>query len=87
MPERTYSKIELLNFTEHCRKNLRSLLAGPEDTLFAKRWVTDWRDYNMFEMQLYNMRHVQHHTGQLNLMLGKIDHSLPIWVSQTKVLL
>jgi hypothetical protein len=82
-PERTYTKKEMVNYIEHCREKLRKLLGNSE--FLNLRWITDWRDFSMFEMQLYNMRHVQHHTGQLNMMLGKIDHDLPIWVSQTKV--
>jgi hypothetical protein len=82
-PDRTYTKEEMLTYLAHCRDRCRKLLNDTD--FFNLRWVTDWRDYSMFEMQLYNMRHVQHHTGQLNLLLGEIDHGLPIWVSQTKV--
>jgi|SRR4030095_5009279 len=81
-PDRTYTKEEMLSYLAHCREQCRKLLG--KETFSKLRWVTDWRDYSMLEMQLYNMRHVQHHTGQLNMLLGKIDHGLPIWVSQTK---
>jgi len=32
------------------------------------------------ELLLYNMRHVQHHAGQLNLMLRQETDSAPGWV-------
>lgn len=83
--ERVYTKDELLGYTVHCRKKLRSLLQDMDESKAALRWKTSWRDFSIVEMCLYNMRHVMHHTGQLNMMLGKKDHDLPIWVSQTKI--
>lgn len=85
MPERAYTKDELLSYVKHCRIKAHDLIEGfTEDSAHAK-WENQYRSYTMIEMQLYNMRHVMHHTGQLNLMLGMIDHDLPIWVSQTKM--
>jgi len=37
------------------------------------------------ELLLYNMRHVQHHAAQLNLMLRQAVDSAPGWVAKTKV--
>ncbi|MCI0450647.1 MAG: hypothetical protein L0Y79_12865 [Chlorobi bacterium] len=51
----------------------------------SKRWINERRNYSFTEILLYNMRHVQHHTGQLNFLLGQINHDLPVWVSQTKI--
>lgn len=36
------------------------------------------------ELLLYNMRHVQHHTGQLNLILRQKTGSAPRWVAQAR---
>ena len=85
MPERVYTKEELLTYTKHCREKCRKLLAGFTEEKAAKPWINKWKNYTMFEMIIFNLRHVQHHVGQLNLLLGQIDHDLPIWVSQTKV--
>lgn len=82
-PERTYTKEEMLEYLLYCREKYRNLFAD-QQKFFASRWKNEWRDYSMLEMELYNMRHIQHHTGQLNMLLGRIDHSLPIWVSRTK---
>jgi uncharacterized damage-inducible protein DinB len=37
-------------------------------------------DYSMFEIALYNLRHVQHHTGQINLLLRQNTGNAPEWV-------
>jgi hypothetical protein len=81
MPERVYDKEELLSYLQHCRQKCHDLITviTPE-----MRWVDDSRDYSITEILLYNMRHVQHHTGQLNLILRQGNKDVPDWVSRTK---
>ncbi|MBK8554122.1 MAG: hypothetical protein IPL53_24965 [Ignavibacteria bacterium] len=40
--------------------------------------------YSVFEILLYNMRHVQHHAAQLNLLLRKKINMAPDWVSEAE---
>ena len=82
MPDRTYTKEELITYLHHCREKCRKLIM---QDIADMRWNNGRRNYSMTEHLLHSMRHIQHHTGQLSLMLGKVDHKLPIWVSQTKV--
>ena len=42
------------------------------------------RNFSVAELLLYNMRHVQHHAAQLNLILRQSIDSAPNWVGQTK---
>ncbi len=85
MPERTYTKEELIAYLGHSREKARKLIGRPIEELINMRWNNGRRNYSMIEHLLHSMRHVQHHTGQLNMLLGKVDHDLPIWVSQTKI--
>lgn len=39
-------------------------------------------DGTALELLLYNMRHVQHHTAQLNLILRQETDSAPGWVAR-----
>ena len=39
-----------------------------------------WLDISAADLLLYDMRHVQHHTGQLNLILRQRTDSAPLWV-------
>lgn len=83
MPDRVYSKVELLAYLQACREKCRMLIAELTDEVAGKRWVNEYRDYAVFEILLYNMRHVQHHAAQLNLLLRQgVDHA-PDWVWQT----
>ncbi|MEO8512773.1 MAG: DinB family protein [Ignavibacteria bacterium] len=85
MPERIYTKEELIAYIRHCREKCRKLIGSRTEDISDMRWSNQRRNYSMIEHLLHSIRHVQHHTGQLNLMLGKVDHSLPIWVSQSKI--
>ena len=41
-------------------------------------------NYPVLEILLYNMRHVQHHAAQLNLLLRQELDDAPDWVSRTE---
>lgn len=84
MPERIYAKEELLAYLEHGRNKCRFLISGLTEETMNDRWINEYRNYSMVEILLYNMRHVQHHTGQLNLLLRQGINDAPRWVSQAK---
>jgi hypothetical protein len=85
MPERTYSKDELLSYLKYSRKKCHKLIGGLTDEIANQRWVNEYKNYSVLEMLLYNMRHAQHHAGQLNLILRQTIGDAPGWVSQTKI--
>jgi hypothetical protein len=83
-PDRIYSKDELLNYLEFGRKKCFDLINGLTDEKAEKRFINDYMNYSILELLLYNLRHVQHHVGQLNLLLRQNIHDAPKWVSQTQ---
>jgi hypothetical protein len=85
MPERVYSREELMSYLETCRQKCHDRIAGLTTEHASKRFVNQYKDYSIFEILLYNMRHVQHHAAQLNLLLRQGTNSAPDWVSQTKI--
>jgi hypothetical protein len=80
-----YAKAEILEFLRLGREKLREQLRqnGP-DQLLAKRFISEYKDFSLFELLLYNMRHVQHHAAQLNLLLRQRGIVPPDWVSITE---
>lgn len=84
MPERTYSKEELLNYLEHCRNKCFDLLSKMTSEKATSRWTNGYKDYSLTEILLYNMRHVQHHAAQLHLILRQDIDDAPRWVSNAK---
>jgi hypothetical protein len=85
LPDRTYSQPELRVYLAHCRDKCRTTLAQMTDETAARRCVFPWLDLDMGELQLYNMRHVQHHAAQLNLILRQRTNSAPPWVQRTRI--
>lgn len=80
LPDRVYTKEELLRYLEHGRAKCRTTIAGLVDLAFERQSGFSWLDMSMFAVHLYNMRHVQHHAGQLNVLLRQKIDSAPRWV-------
>ena len=85
MPDRTYTKEELLNYLSFCKQKCHDRIAGLSEENSNDRFKNEYRDYSVPEILFYNMRHVQHHAAQLNLFLRQGIDSAPGWVSRTKM--
>ena len=85
MPERVFTKEEMMTYLNHCRNKCHDLIAGLNADIALNRWKNEYRDYSIPEILIYNMRHVQHHGAQLNLLLRQNGADVPDWVSQTKI--
>ena len=89
VPDRIYNKEELLDYVKLCRDKCRKLVAGLTEERMDGRWIEEpdevgapaTMNYSVLEILLYNMRHVQHHAAQLNLLLRQIINNAPGWVS------
>jgi len=83
LPDRIYSKEEMLNYLQYGRQKSFELINGLNRLTINNRFTNHYRDYNVFEIIINNMRHVQHHAAQLNLLLRQKTDSAPKWVAQT----
>jgi hypothetical protein len=84
LPDRVYSKEELLKYLNHGREKCQSVIRAMTEAQFSERCGFDWLDRSAAEVLLYNMRHVQHHAAQLNLLLSKANVPAPRWVRKTR---
>lgn len=83
LPDRIYSKKELLDYLHANREKCRQLISSLTEEKISERWINEWgKNYSLLEMLLYNMRHVQHHAAQLNMMLRNEIGDAPEWVSR-----
>jgi hypothetical protein len=57
-----YSKEQMLDYLALCRADIDTRI--PNEVLSAASGF-DWLSMNRFELHLYNIRHLQHHCGQL----------------------
>ena len=83
LPERPYTKGQLQTYLEHGRKKCWSTIDALTDDSGRQRCGFEWVDVSVVELLLYNMRHVQHHAAQLNLILRQKIDSAPGWVVKT----
>jgi len=86
VPLRIYEKHELLSYLQYAKEKCRLLISKlTEKSIENERYVEeidadDAMNYPIIEILFYNMRHVQHHAAQLNMLLrNSIDQS-PGWV-------
>lgn len=86
VPMRIYTKTELLEYCQACREKCRRIIEALTEETLMEPWIEEGGDrvYPMFELLLYNMRHVQHHAAQLNMLLRQTIHNAPGWVSRAK---
>ncbi len=84
LPERPYTKAELQTYLDHGRQKCRATIEALTDEKAHQRCRLAWGEPSFLELLLYNMRHVQEHAAQLNLMLGQKVGSAPGWVTKAK---
>lgn len=82
MPDRTYTQRELLDYLKFCRFNFSDLMLNFTEERANARWVDKYKNFSILEILLYNMRHVQHHAAQLNLILRQEIDNAPDWISK-----
>ena len=74
IPDKIFSKQEMIDYIKSSRlkcKKLIEILTGNEilNTRFTEGNEKSDMDYSILEILLYNLRHTQHHTGQLSLII------------------
>ena len=84
LPDRVYSKPELLSYLEYGRDKCRETIESLTNDRAHHRCGFEWLDLTVAELLVYNMRHVQHHAAQFNLILRQQINSVPKWVKKTK---
>jgi tetratricopeptide (TPR) repeat protein len=84
LPERPYTKEELLAYLVHGRNKCQATIEALTDEKERQLCKFRWGEISFAELLLYNMRHVQEHAAQLNLMLGQNGVAAPGWVTKAK---
>lgn len=82
LPDRVYTKDELLNYLKFCRSKCEKTITNLTVEKTNQNYKFGSIEMSFGELLVYNLRHVQHGVGQLNLILRqKIDDS-PKWVKR-----
>jgi hypothetical protein len=84
LPDRVYTREELQRYLEHGRRKCQATIAALTEEKAGQRCRFGSGEGAFAELLLYNMRHVQEHASQLNLMLGQRTDSAPGWVGRAR---
>jgi hypothetical protein len=84
LPDRTYSREELLGYLAHGRPKCRAAIDALTEEHASRLCVFGWGEASFAELLLYNLRHIQGHATELNLFLGQQTGSAPGWVARAK---
>jgi hypothetical protein len=82
LPERPYTKDELQAYLDYGRKKCQAAVEALTDESARRRCRFRWGELSFVELLLYNMRHVQEHAAQLNLLLGQKAIPVNSWVTK-----
>jgi hypothetical protein len=84
LPDRIYTKGELFTYLKYCRKKAKERINGLTESTAFVRCRFEKPAVTVAELMLNQMRHIQHHTAQLNLILRQKTDVVPGWVSKGK---
>ncbi len=66
--DQPYAPAEVLEYLEFCRRQVQKII--PSLDLDSDQSGFDWLPFGKLELQIYNIRHLQQHTGELCERLG-----------------
>ncbi|MBE2223555.1 MAG: DinB family protein [Anaerolineae bacterium] len=84
IPEKPYTKDELQTYLEHNRTKCRLTIEALTDEKANQKCSFPWGEITFAGLLLDNMRHVQEHVAQLNMILGQQSGWSPKWVTNAK---
>ena len=72
-PSRLFNKAELLEYVDFCQRKAAEIIAAQTSASFSEPSGFSWQPVTRGELHICNIRHVQHHTGQLSAFLRRVD--------------
>lgn len=79
IPDPAYTKEQLKTYLAYCREKTKNLILNLTEEQAGYLCHTSKVDIRLDEMLLYSMRHTQHHTAQIHLLLRQRIDSAPRW--------
>lgn len=84
LPPRVYTKDELRAYLRIGRAKARAAVEAMTEEKARRPSAIPWLELSEGEVILDNLRHVQHHAAQLNLILRQVTDSAPRWVATSR---
>jgi DinB superfamily len=70
-PAFVFNRADIIRYLQHCSEHCLATLNGMTAERAAEPCGFAWYDMSVGELMLLNLRHVQHHAGQLALVLRR----------------
>ena len=70
-PEKVFTKKQLMDYADHCLEKCEETFENVTDERALHRCGFSWYELSVGEFLLNNLRHAQHHAGQLTLLLRR----------------
>jgi hypothetical protein len=84
VPEAPYTREALHTYLEHTRRKCRATIEDLTSEKAEQRCSFPWGEVSFTALLLDNMRHVQEHAAQLNLILGQKIGWSPRWITSAE---
>ena len=84
IPERVYTKAELLAYLKEGRQKCQATIESLTDEMANRHCWFGWGECSFLELLIYNLRHVHGHASQLNMLLGQNGIESPDYVTRIK---
>lgn len=84
LPDQPYTKVQLRAYLDQCRRKCQMTFEALTDEQASQRLTYEWFEASYLEMQLYSMRHLQEHAGQLSLLLGQHGVEGMDWITNAR---
>jgi hypothetical protein len=78
--DRPYDKDTLAGYLDTCRAKAKEAMDRESEATLSGPSGFSWLDFTRLELHLYNIRHIQHHCGQLSALLRRQQESGVDWV-------
>jgi hypothetical protein len=83
--DKPYDQQTLAAYLQTCRAKAKQVVAGEADAILAGPSGFSWLPFTRLELHLYNIRHIQHHAGQLGAALRRQGNKGVGWVRSERV--
>ncbi len=82
IPKEPYSKTQMLDYLEYINTKSADIFMNLSESRLDQICDVGLKDISYFELLIDNLRHFQHHVGQLNTILRMEGDSAARWVTK-----
>lgn len=94
LPRQLYTQEELMQYVGQSRAKCKAVIQNLNKNNLDSIWIDEPDEiaapmtlqYSVLEILYYNLRHTQHHAGQLNLLLRQLTGNAPDWIADVEEL-